>query len=102
MNSALSAAAKSYSIVNTGELALEPIIAKVDKSTCNWCNKCTEACPYDAISMITEDGKEVAEINKSVCKGCGMCLPVCESDSIDMDGYTNIEIESMISALAKF
>ncbi|MCD6556014.1 MAG: CoB--CoM heterodisulfide reductase iron-sulfur subunit A family protein, partial [Bacteroidales bacterium] len=34
MNSALSAAAKSYSIVNKGELALEPIIAKVDKDTC--------------------------------------------------------------------
>ncbi|MCF6184020.1 MAG: CoB--CoM heterodisulfide reductase iron-sulfur subunit A family protein [Bacteroidales bacterium] len=101
MNSALSAAAKSYSIVNKGELALEPIIAKVDKKTCIWCGKCAEACPYDAIEMIKENGKEIAEINASVCKGCGMCLPVCESNSIDMDGFTDVEIESMISVLAE-
>jgi len=100
MNSSLSAAAKSYSIVNKGELALEPIIAKVDKETCTWCNKCADACPYDAISLIKENEKEIAQINHSVCKGCGMCLPVCESDSIDMDGFTNKEIESMISVLA--
>ena len=100
MNSALSAAAKSYSIVNKGELTLEPIIAKVDKDSCIWCDKCAAACPYDAISMIKENGKDIAEINESVCKGCGMCLPVCESDSIDMDGFTNNEIESMINILA--
>jgi heterodisulfide reductase subunit A len=100
VNSALSAAIKSYSIVNKGELALEPIIASVDKNTCVWCGKCAEACPYEAIKMIKENGKEIAEINKSVCKGCGMCLPVCESDSIEMSGYTNAKIENMISAYA--
>ena len=100
VNSALSAATKSYSIVNKGELALEPIIASVDKNTCNWCGLCAEACPYESIKMINENGKELAEINKSVCKGCGMCLPVCKSDSIEMSGYTNAKIENMISAYA--
>ena len=99
MNSALSAAAKSYSIVNKGKLNLPPIVAIVDKETCTWCNKCLEACPFDAISKISEDGKDIAIVNKSVCKGCGMCLPVCESDSLDLLGYTNREMENMIKAL---
>ncbi len=100
VNSALSAATKSYSIVNTGELALEPIIASVNEDTCTWCGLCADACPYDAIELINKNGKDIAEINKSVCKGCGMCLPVCESDSIEMSGFTNNIIENMISAYA--
>ncbi len=100
MNSALSAASKSYSIVNKGELSLEPIVAFVDKETCKWCDKCAEACPFEAIEKVVENGKEIAFVNSSVCKGCGMCLPVCESDSIDLSAFTNSKIENMISALA--
>jgi len=99
MNSALSAAAKSYSIVNTGKLNLPPTVAVVDKETCQWCGKCAEACPYEAISKISENGKDIAVVNNSVCKGCGMCLPVCDSDSLDLLGFTNVEIENMINAL---
>jgi len=99
INSALSAAAKSFSIVNKGKLNLPPIIAVVDKDTCKWCGKCSEACPFDAISKISENGKDIAIVNESVCKGCGMCLPVCESDSLDLLGYTNHEMENMIKAL---
>jgi len=81
-------------------LELEPIIAKIDKSICEWCDRCFEACPYDAISKTNENGKDIAVVNTLACKGCGMCLPVCESDAIDMDGFTNKEIESMIKVLA--
>ena len=100
VNSALSAAAKSYSYVSKGELELEPIIAKIDKNNCTWCGACKEACPFDAIRMVKDEKKDVAAINNSVCKGCGMCLPVCPSDAIDLVAFSNIEIESMIDALA--
>jgi len=100
MNSTLSATAKSYSIISRGKLELEPIIAKIDKSICEWCDRCFEACPYNAISKTNENGKDIAVVNTLACKGCGMCLPVCESDAIDMDGFTNKEIESMIKVLA--
>ncbi len=101
VNSALSAAAKSYSYISKGQLDLEPIVAQIDKDKCNWCNACSEACPYDAIRMVKVDGKEIASINNSVCKGCGMCLPVCPTDAIDLIAYSNSEIESMIDALAQ-
>jgi len=101
LNSALSAATKSYSYVSKGVLETEPIVAQVDPSTCHWCNACSEACPFDAISQIDHDKTPIALINNSICKGCGMCLPVCPSDSIDLIAYSNREIESMIDALAQ-
>ncbi len=100
VNSALSAATKSFSYVSKGELELEPIIAKIDKDLCAWCGACAEACPFDAVSMIKDEKKDRAAINNSVCKGCGMCLPVCPTDAINLIAYSNKEIESMIDALA--
>jgi len=100
VNSALSAAAKSFSYVSKGALELEPIIAKIDKDNCTWCGQCAEACPFDAIKMVKDEKKNIAAINNSVCKGCGMCLPVCPTDAIDLVAYSNREIESMIDALA--
>jgi heterodisulfide reductase subunit A len=101
VNSALSAAAKSHSFVSLGELELEPIVAYVDKDTCNWCTACTDVCPFSAVRMIDHNGKSVAAINKSNCKGCGMCLPICPSDSIELISFTNKEMESMIDVLAQ-
>jgi len=99
INSALSAATKSYSLVASPELAIEPIVATINKEVCSWCHECEEACPYGAISKIKENGKIIALVNESVCKGCGMCLPVCPSNAIDLTDCTDKEIEKMIDAL---
>jgi len=101
IKSSLSASAKAHSLISSGEIALEPIIAKIDKNACEWCDKCYEVCDYDAIIKTEYNGKTVATVNEAVCKGGGMCMPVCPVDAIDMDGYTNQEIESMIDAIAK-
>jgi len=100
VNSALSAATKSYSYVSKGFLETEPIIAKVDTKLCVYSDACSEACPFDAISKTEIDSKPLALINNSVCKGCGMCLPVCPTDAIDLIAYSNKEIEDMIDALS--
>ncbi|MDA3818352.1 MAG: CoB--CoM heterodisulfide reductase iron-sulfur subunit A family protein [Prolixibacteraceae bacterium] len=99
VNSALSAATKSFSIVSKGEIDLEPVIAIIDKDNCTWCGACAEACPYDAIQKTVDGDKSYAVLNSTVCKGCGMCLPVCPSDAIDLTAYSNHEIENMIDAL---
>ncbi len=100
VNSALSAATKSFSYVSKGELETEPIVAVIDAEKCTWCDACSKACPFDAISLTEAGIKSIALINNSVCKGCGMCLPVCPTDAIDLIAYSNNEIESMIDALA--
>ena len=100
VNSALSAATKSYSYVSKDVLETEPIVALVDSGLCTWCNACSEACPFDAISKTSEGFRSIAVINNSVCKGCGMCAPVCPTDAIDLITYSNREIEGMIDVLA--
>jgi heterodisulfide reductase subunit A len=99
VKSSLSAAAKVNSLISKGEIELEPTLAQIDSSSCNWCDKCTAVCPYDAIVKKEHDGKTVAVVNEANCKGCGICLPVCPSNSIQLIGYTDVEIESMIDAL---
>jgi heterodisulfide reductase subunit A len=100
VNSALSAATKSFSYVSKGELEMEPIVAKIDNNLCTWCGACVEACPFDAIIKVKAGSKDIAEINNSVCKGCGMCLPVCPVNAINLIAGSDEEIEKMIDALA--
>ncbi|MBN2637609.1 MAG: CoB--CoM heterodisulfide reductase iron-sulfur subunit A family protein [Bacteroidales bacterium] len=99
MNSALAAATKSFSLVASGELALEPTVAKVDRAACTWCGKCAEACPFNAIDMVGGNGNSVAHVNSSVCKGCGMCLPVCPENALELIGLSDVDMENMIDAL---
>lgn len=99
-NSALSAAAKSYSYVSKGELEMEPIIAVVNEKQCTWCTACTDVCPFSAIDRVGDADRSFAVINSSVCKGCGMCLPVCPTDAIELLTFSNQEIERMIDTLA--
>lgn len=100
VNSALSAATKSFSYISKGTLETEPIIAEIDQYACSWCDKCSNACPFDAIDQIEMGGRTVASVNPMVCKGCGMCAPVCPVDAINLIGYTSEEMMSMIDALA--
>ena len=99
MNSALASATKSFSLVNSGEIALEPTIATVNAEACEWCGKCEEACPYNAFEKVEVNGKFIAKVNSALCKGCGMCLPVCPTNALNLKGLTDVDMESMIDAL---
>jgi len=99
VNSALSAATKSYSILSKGELETDPLVATIDPEKCTWCGACEAACPFDAILKIEKGKKVIAEINNTVCKGCGMCAPICEPDAINLISCSSEEIMSMIDAL---
>jgi len=99
VNSALSAATKSYSILSKGELETDPLVATIDPEKCTWCGACEAACPFDAILKIEKGQKVIAEINNTVCKGCGMCAPVCEPDAVNLIACSSKEIMSLIDAL---
>lgn len=97
--SSLAASGKADALIGSGELELEPLVAVVDEDKCEWCDKCSEVCPYDAISkMELKDGKFVAHINEALCKGCGTCTTVCPEDALDIVGFSNNEIETMIDS----
>ncbi len=99
MNSALASATKSFSLVDSGEIALEPTIATVNAEVCEWCGKCEEACPYSAFEKVEVNGKFIAKVNNALCKGCGMCLPVCPTNALNLKGLTDIDMENMIDSL---
>jgi heterodisulfide reductase subunit A len=99
VKSSLSAAVKVNSLISKGKIELEPTLAQIDKASCNWCDKCADVCPFNAIVKTDHEGKMIAVVNEASCKGCGICLPVCPSNSIQLIGYTDVEIESMVDAL---
>ncbi|MGC3979587.1 MAG: FAD-dependent oxidoreductase [Paludibacteraceae bacterium] len=84
VNSALSAATKSYSNISKGILETDPQIAKIEAKDCTGCTECIPECPFDVISMQKDGEKSIAVINGTLCKGCGMCTPVCPTDAIDL------------------
>ena len=101
VKSSLAAASKANSLIKHGEIELKPTIAAIDADICTWCGECLKACPFDAIEKVKANGKDIAEIVEAKCKGGGMCLPVCPENAIDLKGYTDHEIEAMITVLAE-
>ncbi len=99
--SSLAAVSKAAGLLMKGYVDLEPLVAVVDTDRCQWCGKCAEVCPYDAIERITCEGKEVAYVIEVLCKGGGPCVPVCSEGAIDIEGFTDQQIRASIEALAR-
>ncbi len=102
---ASAAASKTIALFSQDLLTREPIIAVSNKSTCVGCFLCQSVCPYLAIEreeIKDRNGniiKTVASINSGLCQGCGTCVAFCRSKSIDLQGYTNNQVFSEVSAL---
>jgi heterodisulfide reductase subunit A len=96
--SGLAAVTQSAAVLRKGFAELDPLVAEVAPA-CTACGDCLPACPYDAISMTTVDGRAVAVISEATCKGCGGCVPVCPEDAIDLRGYTDAQIRAQIDNL---
>ncbi|MDQ1484300.1 MAG: heterodisulfide reductase subunit [Actinomycetota bacterium] len=99
--SGLAAVTQSAGILLKGFAELDPLVATVDTSACTGCNDCLTSCPYDAITTVRSDGRDVVAISAAVCKGCGGCVPVCTVDAIDLLGYTDAQMRASIDSLAK-
>jgi len=100
------AAAKALSILHADELQREPLVARVNETTCVHCRACIESCPYKAIEDYEIRDKKgnlvkiVARVTEGVCQGCGTCVAVCRSKSVDLAGFTDEEIHGEIDSLS--
>jgi heterodisulfide reductase subunit A len=101
VTSSMAAASKAAGLLLKGYADIEPLIAKIDPGLCAWCVVCTAACPYGAIEQAEINSRAIARVNPALCKGCGACVPVCPKGAIDVEGYTDAQVKSMISALAR-
>jgi heterodisulfide reductase subunit A len=91
------AAAQALSLIDRGEIELEPNTAFVVEEECSGCRTCLTICPYNAISR--DESKQKARINAAVCKGCGTCVAACPSGAIKQNLFEDEMIYSEISGL---
>jgi len=57
-------------------------ILAIDQAACNGCGKCVDACPVEALSLVSANDpkkprRKVARLDEGVCLGCGVCVGTC-------------------------
>jgi heterodisulfide reductase subunit A len=102
---ASAAAAKVSALLASGQVNLEPFVAKVDPQKCNGTGACVEVCEYEdaiAVKTFTVEGQEVrrAVVTPANCSGCGNCVSACPNRAIDIQGWTLDQYEAMVDAIA--
>ena len=86
------------------ELLREPIIAKVNHTTCIGCFTCKEVCAYKAIEPYEIKDKKgnlikrVAEINKGKYQGCGACAVAWPTGAAAVYNAEDGEVLTMVAA----
>ena len=73
---------------------LQPIhttnfLPDINKNSCNGCGKCIEACPVEAMTLVSANDphrskRKKAKVNEEICLGCGVCARVCPTTSISL------------------
>jgi len=62
----------------------------VEAARCNGCGKCVDACPVEAMTLVSANDpakarKRRAELDPSLCLGCGVCTRVCPTDGLHLE-----------------
>jgi Na+-translocating ferredoxin:NAD+ oxidoreductase RNF subunit RnfB len=61
----------------------------IDESTCNGCGKCVNACPVEAMTLVSTNDPhhpkmKKAKVDEEVCLGCGVCVRTCGHSSMSL------------------
>jgi len=57
-------------------------VVELKDATCNGCSKCVDACPVEALSLVSANDprmkrRKVARLTEEACLGCGACIGTC-------------------------
>jgi heterodisulfide reductase subunit A len=97
---AKAAASRAVTLLSRKTINTSGTVAYVNTSRCTGCGVCTQVCPYNAPSLISEGDKAgLAEINPVLCKGCGSCASSCRSNAAQLRGFEQSQIMAMIGSL---
>jgi Fe-S-cluster-containing hydrogenase component 2 len=64
-------------------------IPQVNQETCNGCVKCMNACPVEAMTLVSANDphkpqRRKAKVDEDVCLGCGVCVRACPTGSLSL------------------
>jgi ferredoxin len=64
-------------------------VPAVDEQRCNGCGKCVDACPVEAMSLVSanDPGKprrKLGRLDENICLGCGVCVRACERGGLTL------------------
>jgi len=90
------AAERALRIIASERVASGSIIARIHESLCALCERCIEACPYNA-RMLDPDGERIV-VNPVMCQGCGACAAVCPNDAAYVEGFDANQVMDVIDA----
>ena len=62
-------------------------LPEVDAATCNGCSKCVDACPVEAMTLVSANDpakpkRRTARVAEEACLGCGVCVRACSQDAL--------------------
>jgi len=62
-------------------------ILAIDQAACNGCGKCVDACPVEALSLVSandpkQQRRKTARLDEGTCLGCGVCVGTCPKDGL--------------------
>ena len=61
----------------------------VEESSCNGCGKCVNACPVEAMTLVSANDPnrpkmKKAKVDEELCLGCGVCLRTCSQEGLTL------------------
>jgi Na+-translocating ferredoxin:NAD+ oxidoreductase RNF subunit RnfB len=64
-------------------------IPVIDEATCTGCGKCVEACPVEALALLSANDpkqakRRIARLDKELCLGCAVCVAACGQKCITL------------------
>jgi len=100
------AAAKVCTLLQKGEVELEPYVAKVSEELCVGEGECARSCPQEGairLEPLTKDPerRQHAVVTQANCNGCGICVSACPNRAIDVEGWRLDEYEAMVEAISQ-
>jgi ferredoxin len=65
-------------------------VLDVDHGKCNGCGKCVDACPVEALALVSANDparprRKAARLAEGACLGCGVCVSACPEGGLRLN-----------------